>query len=352
MSCSTNTIDQMQLLARLKTRARELGFDRIGIAPATASLYRDYFRRWLDGGQAGEMKYLGQRLQQRTDPAAYLPGAVSVICAAVNYHVPLQEPAAQEASHHGRIARYALGEDYHDWLKRRLHALADWLREAAPAAQTRFCTDTAPVMEKELAARAGIGWLGKNCCVINEQIGSWLFLGEIVTTLALPADEAAVDRCGSCRRCIDACPTQAITEPYRLDARRCISYLSIEHRGAIDPELAEKFGAWIYGCDICQEVCPWNREAPAAGGSELQPRFATGTVDARELLNWTQQDYRRHLRGSAMKRAKLPMLKRNAQIALQNLEANGMDEKAGRAQRAARPATVTKMSVNPTVRRP
>jgi epoxyqueuosine reductase len=207
-------------------------------------------------------------------------------------------------------------------------------------------------MEKELAARAGIGWLGKNCCVINEQIGSWLFLGEIVTTLALAADEAAVDRCGSCRRCLDACPTAAIVEPYRLDARRCISYLTIEHREEIEPRLAEKFGDWIYGCDICQEVCPWNRQAPATSQPQLQPRFATGTVDVREVLNWTEQDYRQRLRSSAMKRAKLPMLKRNAQIALRNLEANGADEKEGRAQRAARPATVTKMSANPTLRRP
>lgn len=329
MSFPGNTIDQLQLLARLKARAGELGFDRVGIAPAAASQYRDYFKRWLEDGKAGQMSYLGRRLEQRTDPASYLPGAVSVICVAVNYQVPLQELAAPETPYQGRIARYALGEDYHEWLKTWLHTLADWVREAAPAAQTRCCTDTAPVMEKELAARAGIGWVGKNCCVINEQIGSWLFLGEIVTTAALAADESAVDRCGSCRRCIDACPTQAITEPYRLDARRCISYLTIEHRGEIDPELAEEFGAWIYGCDICQEVCPWNREAPAAGEPQLQPRFATGTLDVREVLKWTEQDYGRHLRGSAMKRAKLPMLKRNAQIALHNLEANGVNEKGG-----------------------
>jgi epoxyqueuosine reductase len=308
---SAGAADVTIALARamsVKQKTRELGFDLVGIARANPSAYRDYFRGWLDGGQAGSMGYLAQRFEERTDPAIYLPGAASVICVGINYYVPLEETEANR----GRVARYALGQDYHEILRSRLHALADWLREIEPDARTRCSVDTAPVMEKELAARAGIGWVGKNTCVINERIGSWIFLGEVLTTMELAADEAAVDRCGSCRRCIEACPTQAITEPYRLDARRCISYLTIEHRGEIEPELASKMGQWMYGCDVCQDVCPWNRAPPAATDPGLQPRLASGTLDPAQVLGWTDEDYRRELRGSAMKRVKLPMLKRNA----------------------------------------
>jgi epoxyqueuosine reductase len=298
----------------VRRKARELGFDLVGIAPAAASAHGEYFRRWLDQGQAGSMEYLAGRFEERTDPRVYLPGAQSVISVGMNYYAPLENAPANQ----GRVAKYALGDDYHEILKQRLHALADWVREIEPAAQTRCGVDTAPVMEKELAARAGIGWLGKNTCIINERIGSWIFLGEVLTTLALPADEPAVDRCGSCRRCIDACPTQAITEPYRLDASKCISYLTIEHRGEIGPELAPAMGPWIYGCDVCQDVCPWNRDPPAAAEPALKPRWADGTLDARTVLDWTEDDYRRELRGSAMKRVKLPMLKRNAEIVIEN----------------------------------
>jgi len=305
----------IQLAADLKTRAGELGFDRVGIASAQPSRYRDYLRQWLDSGQAGSMAYLASRFEERADPGAYLPGAASVICVGLNYYSPLSPP--DESSRQGRVARYALGDDYHELLKPRLHRLADWLREAAPDARTRCSVDTAPVMEKELAVRAGIGWLGKNTCVIDEQIGSWLFLGEILTTLPLPVDEPAIDRCGTCRRCIDACPTQAL-QPYQLDASRCISYFTIEHPGEIEPEMASKFGDWIYGCDICQDVCPWNRRAVESVDPRLAPRFASGTLELDAVLKWTAEDYRAQLRGSAMKRVKLPILQRNAAIASAN----------------------------------
>ncbi|HEX4055728.1 MAG TPA: tRNA epoxyqueuosine(34) reductase QueG [Tepidisphaeraceae bacterium] len=305
-----NIVGDWAIAAAVKQKARQLGFDLVGITTARSSDYRNYFRKWLDEGQAGSMGYLAGRFEERTDPTVYLPGAASVVCVGMNYYVPLEKAEPNQ----GRVARYALGEDYHEILKSRLHDLADWLRAIEPNVQTRCGVDTAPVMEKELAARAGIGWVGKNTCVINERIGSWIFLGEVLTTLALPADEAAVDRCGSCRRCIDACPTQAITEPYRLDARKCISYLTIEHRGEIEPGLASKMGQWMYGCDVCQDVCPWNRDPPAAADPALAPRWASGTVDPNRVLEWTDEDYRRELRGSAMKRAKLSMLKRNAGI--------------------------------------
>jgi epoxyqueuosine reductase len=307
------------LAGEIKQRARSLGFDLVGIAAADASRYRDYLRQWLDDGQAGTMQWLATRFDERADPRVYLQGAQSVICVAINYHVKLDELPAEERKHHGRVARYALGEDYHEHLKRRLYALADWLRSAVPEAQTRVCVDTAPVMEKDLAARAGVGWLGKNCCTINPSIGSWLLLGEIITTLDLPHDEPAVDRCGTCTRCIDACPTGAITAPYQLDARRCISYLTIEHRGEIEPTLQQQLGEWLYGCDICQDVCPWNSRAPDTTDPAFQPRFATGTLDLRQVLSWSADEYRTKLRGSAMKRVKLPVLQRNARIVAANL---------------------------------
>jgi epoxyqueuosine reductase len=310
--------DPHQLGSAIKQRARELGFDLVGIAPASPSRYRDYLRQWLDDGQAGTMHYLAARFDERIDPAQYFAGAASVICVAMNYHVRLAEgDSADPSAVAGRVARYALGGDYHEIIKDRLHGLADWLRTNA-GGQTRAAVDTAPVMEKDLAARAGVGWVGKNTCVINEGIGSWLLLGEILTTLALPPDKPAIDRCGTCRRCLDACPTNAITAPYQLDARKCISYLTIEHRGDIELALQAQMGDWLYGCDICQDVCPWNSKALEAVDPALAPRFPSGTLDVRDVLEWTADDYSNALRRSAMKRVKLPQLKRNATIVLNN----------------------------------
>lgn len=317
---ASTALDSAQLAAGIRQRARAAGFDLVGIAPADSSRYRDYLRQWLDDGQAGTMAYLANRFDERTNPSAYLPDAQSVICVAISYHVTLDELPQADRAHHGKIARYALGDDYHDYLKAKLHALADWIRQTSPGAITRACVDTAPVMEKELAARAGVGWLGKNTCILNEAIGSWLLLGEIVTTLDLPHDQPASDRCGTCTRCIDACPTGAITDAYQLDARKCISYLTIEHKGEIDDTLAAQLGDWLFGCDICQDVCPWNKRAPEATLPELRPRFPTGTIDLLDVLQWTDDDYRRELKGSAIKRVKLPVLQRNAAIALRNVK--------------------------------
>jgi epoxyqueuosine reductase len=316
-----NLIHHM-LAQAVKEKAHRVGFDLVGIASAAPSTRQEYFRNWIAEGQAGEMGYLASRLEERIEPQAYLPGAQSVICLAINYHVALEPIPEPDLAHHGKIARYALGDDYHEVMKSRLHELADWLREAAPGAQTRACVDTAPVMEKELAARAGVGWLGKNTCLINPKIGSWLLLGEILTTAPLPVDEPATDHCGTCTRCIDACPTAAITAPYQLDARKCISYLTIEHRGEIAAELEPAIGDWLYGCDICQDVCPHNRKAPLTADPALAPRFATGSLDVREVLGWSDEEYRRRLRNSAMKRTKLPVLQRNAKIVERNQQRN------------------------------
>jgi epoxyqueuosine reductase len=311
------TASTTNLADAVKREAKSLGFDLVGIAPAQASLYADYFKNWLASARHGEMDYLARRTEERLDPAKYLPGARSVICVALSYFVPAS--GAPEDQVPSRIARYALGDDYHDVLKSRLHTLADWLRQTLPNCQTKVGVDTAPIAEKELSARAGIGWIGKNTCIINERIGSWLFLGEIITTAELAPDGPAIDRCGTCTRCIDACPTDAITAPYQLDASRCISYLTIEHRSALPANLASRIGDWLYGCDICQDVCPWNSKALVTLEPRLQPRFRSGTIDALDVLSWSDEDYRRQLKGSAMKRVKLPVLKRNAQTVIDNL---------------------------------
>ena len=319
---SVQALNTRTLSNRVKERARQIGFDLVGIAPAGPSDWRGYFREWLDRGHGGEMTYLASRFDERTDPSSYFPGAQSAICVAINYYVPLEALPADRGGEQGRIARYALGDDYHELIKPRLHALADWLREELPGSRTRACVDTAPVMEKELAARAGIGWLGKNACLIHPRAGSWLLLGEILTDVALAPDKPQADHCGTCTRCIDACPTGAITAPYQLDARRCISYLTIEHRGEISGEFQEKIGPWLYGCDICQDVCPHNRNPAHGDDPALRPRFATGSLDVSEVMNWSEEDFRRNLRGSAMKRVKLPILRRNAQIVADNARRN------------------------------
>ena len=318
MNSSPLQLDRVALALRVKSAARELGFDLVGIAPAEPSKYAAYLRDWLDGGQAGEMAYLAKRFEERVRPELYIADARSVVCVAMNYYTELEPVPEADLSSHGRIARYALGDDYHELIKSKLHQLADEIRSMCPDAVTRACVDTAPVLEKELAARAGVGWFGKNSCIINPRIGSWLLLGEIITDLGLPFDEPATDHCGTCTRCIDACPTGAITAPYQLDARRCISYLTIEHRNEIAPDLQPKIGNWLYGCDVCQDVCPHNSKAVPTTHPEFRPRFATGTLDANEVLLWDDDTYRTRLRGSAMKRIKLPVLKRNAVIVATN----------------------------------
>jgi epoxyqueuosine reductase len=308
----------------VRAAARELGFDLVGIASAQPSRYREYLRQWLDDGRAGTMDWLGREFEKRGDPSAYLPGCKSVVCVALNYNVPIEKLSAEESRWHGRVARYAMGDDYHGIMTARLDKLADWICERFPGARTRRGVDTAPIGERELAARAGIGWVGKHTLVINSKIGSWLFLGEVLTTLELAPDEPAVDHCGTCRRCIEACPTGAIVGEYQLDARKCISYLNIEHRGEIEPELAGKMGDWLVGCDICQEVCPHNREAPYANDLSLRPRQKTGTLDLREVLSWRSGEANPTLSGTAIKRVKLAVLQGNARAILRRREERGM----------------------------
>jgi len=296
--------------------AAELGFDRVGIAPAGPVARQAYLREWLDRGRAGRMDYLHRYFELRADPRGLLEGARSVIVTALNYHQHAPPPG--DATPRGRIAMYAWGDDYHRLVRQRLSELADRLRRRLDEPfETRVCVDTAPLLERELAARAGIGWIGKNTMVLHQKLGSYFVLGEILTTLDLPPDQPCTDHCGSCTRCLDACPTQAFPEPYRMDASKCISYLTIELRQAIPAEFHRALGDWIFGCDICQQVCPHTRRAPVTEAFPIRPPGPYPVLA--ELLAWSEAERRVALRGSAVKRARLEMLRRNAAIALANL---------------------------------
>lgn len=328
--------------------AAAMGFALVGIAPATPSPNADHVRQWIAQGRHGEMDYLQKNLDVRLDPANLLDGARTVICVA-DKHPESTELKPQAPAPHGRIARYAFGNDYHKSMKKRLHKLADTLAEQYPTERFRSTVDTAPILERELAAQAGLGWIGKHTLLIHPQFGSYFLLGTIVTTLNLRTSEAdgyplpgipPTDHCGTCTRCIDACPTNCIstTGPRSIDATRCISYLTLEHRSPIDPSLHSPMGNWIAGCDICQEVCPHNRDRKSGiedqdektqANSRLRlsdppihsdhtPRPPAPALNLLDILGWTEDDRRQTFKGSALKRIKLGMLKRNALIALGN----------------------------------
>ena len=324
---------------RLIEQARSLGFDLCGVARAEEFPELRNLPDWLARGYAGEMRYLHDDRRQRAEDV--VPGARSVIVCALNYNAapPYSTAAAEEnfaASDaadgpRGWISRYAWGSDYHDVLAPKLKNLLAWMRaEFGEDFIAREYVDTGPVLERVAAKYAGLGWLAKNTCLINQRLGSWLFLGVIVTDLELtpslaPAEAPPRDMCGTCRRCIDACPTKAFAEPYVLDARRCIAYLTIELRGPIPEEFRAPMGSMVFGCDICQDVCPWNRKAPATSVPEFQPRPVS--PDSSEtffaprlewLLSLTEEEYRAAFRGSPVKRAKFRGLVRNACVAAGN----------------------------------
>jgi epoxyqueuosine reductase len=318
--------------AWIAERAYTLGFSLCGVAPLERFPEHAAFNEWLERGYGGAMGYLAD--PRRRDPAQVLEGARSVIVCALNYntaHPYWSEAAAAENSDgpRGWISRYAWGRDYHEVLWERLNALASALNERFPEPHcSRAYADTGPVAERVFAKYAGLGWLGKNTLLLNEKMGSWFFLGVIFTTLELTTsltrhEMPPADLCGNCRQCLDACPTGAFVEPYVLDARRCISYLTIELRGSVPEEFREAMGNNVYGCDICQEVCPYNREAPVTTVSEFEPReFRTGEGLFQPSLEWlarmSEDEFREKFRGSAMKRAKWRGLARNACIALGN----------------------------------
>jgi epoxyqueuosine reductase len=306
---------------RIKEQAHSLGFELAGIAPAGEADGFEHLQDWLAQGFAGEMDYMRRHADARAHPESILPGVRSVVMVGINYKTEAdpQESAAASASL-GRIARYAGGLDYHDVLRFRLKSLLAWIQAEVPGAHGRAVVDTAPLLERDFARRAGLGWFGKNTMLLHRRLGSYFLLGALLLDLPLSADEPfATAHCGSCRRCLDACPTEAFTGPYQLDARRCISYLTIELRGSIVEELRTGMGDWIFGCDVCQEVCPWNRKAPLGVETSLQPGVTGLQVDLLELLKLTDEEFRTRFRHTPLWRSGRSGLLRNAAIALGNI---------------------------------
>jgi epoxyqueuosine reductase len=304
---------------QIKAKALECGFDVCGIAPAADHPELGFLRDWLERGYAGEMAYLHRSAARRADVRNVLPSAQTVIVTGTLYNT--DRPYSTECADRGRaqIARYAWGDDYHDVIGARLDALLSWMRERSPEPfEARAYVDTGPVQERVYAQHAGIGWIGKNTCVISPEIGSWIFLGAIICSLPLDVDAPSLDQCGSCTLCIEACPTQAIVEPGVLDSTRCISYLTIELKGAIPDALHAGVGSHVYGCDICQEVCPWNAVAPRSDDPAWQPRPAWDRVDLLTLAGRKDDELTAALRGSPMKRTKVQGLRRNIAVALTN----------------------------------
>ena len=303
----------------IKKKARELGFDLCGIAPAGAFPELSFLREWIARGYAGEMAWMARTAERRADVRAVVPGAHSVIVTATVYNV--DRPYSTEAADPGAalISRYAWGDDYHDVLSARLAALLAWMRDtSAEPFDARAYVDTGPVQERVYAQYAGLGWIGKNTCLINERVGSWLFLSEIICTLALEPDQPSLDRCGTCTLCIEACPTGAIVQPHVLDATRCVSYLTIETRSDLPLEHRAAMGAHAYGCDVCQDVCPYNQQPVHSPDPAWHPR---PVFDAPALVDlWSRSDgeLRRLLKGSAMTRTKLTGLRRNLAVAMGN----------------------------------
>lgn len=312
----------MDLLAQaIKRWGRELGFQKTGITGTDLSLEETWLSAWLDAGMHGEMDYMARHGTARSRPQELVPGTLRIISVRLDYQPPdakdshevLDDPQA------AFISRYALGRDYHKVLRHKLQALADKITEArGNTFQYRVFTDSAPVMEVALARHAGLGWRGKHTLLLSREAGSYFFLGEIYTSLPLPVDEPESEHCGSCTRCIDVCPTQAIVAPYQLDARRCISYLTIELKGAIPEQFRRAIGNRIYGCDDCQLVCPWNKFAQVSNEADFTARNQLDHATLLDLFSWTEQEFSRRMEGSAIRRIGHERWQRNIAVALGN----------------------------------
>ena len=307
----------MSFAEKIKDKAVKIGFQKVGIARADPLVRENaHLRAWLEKGYHGEMAWMAREPEKRSDPSLLFTSARSVIVCALNYFTPHRQIEDPEK---GKISRYAWGDDYHDVVREKLNLLLSWIQSERPEAEGKVCVDTAPMMDKAWAVRTGLGWIGKHSNLITKDLGSWVFIGEIILNLELDADEDIVeDHCGSCTACLDACPTNAIVEPYVVDSRLCISYATIELR---DPELPTKIKdnleGWFYGCDICQDVCPWNRFEQPTQESRFEPRLDETVLDLNNILSMTPETYAERFRRSAMKRTKLPGMKRNA-AALKN----------------------------------
>jgi epoxyqueuosine reductase len=303
----------------IKAKAREIGFDACGIAPAADHPELHFFPEWIARGFAGSMAYLSRSVERRQDVRNVLPSARSVIVTGTVYNTDREYSIACRDRDRGHVARYAWGDDYHEVLLGRLETLLGWMRDQHPEPfDARPYVDTGPVQERVYAQHAGVGWIGKNSCVIHPQLGSFLFLAEIICSLALTPDTPAFDQCGTCTLCLEACPTRALVAPGVLDATRCISYLTIEHRGDIPETLGADVGTHVFGCDICQEVCPWNQAAPISGDPHWQPRLAWDGRRVSELAAISDAELSEALKGSAMSRAKAAGIRRNIDLARSN----------------------------------
>jgi epoxyqueuosine reductase len=298
------------LAKNIKERALFEGFNKVGIVGAEPLENEGRrLKEWLARGHHGEMSWMARDVHKRINPHEIFPQARSVVVVALNYFTPNQH---QQNPGTGKVSRYAWGDDYHDVVKTKLLSLLSWIKEQEPRAKGKVCVDIQPTMDKAWAVRAGLGWLGKHSNVITPEHGSWVFIGELLLNLELDHDtERIEDHCGTCTLCIDACPTSAITEPYVVDSNKCISYATIELRAPKLPAEMDLSG-WLYGCDICQDVCPWNRFEQASSETRFAPRDGNVDVELAELLELTPESYAARYRGSAMKRAKLSGLQRNA----------------------------------------
>jgi epoxyqueuosine reductase len=308
----------------IKAQAGLLGFTLSGVAPVAPTPEGLFYASWLERGYAGQMRYLETQKAARMDPGKLLEGARSVVVCAVNYNT--SHPYTRVDRLRAWVSRYAWGRDYHDTLKARLAELARWI-EANSRCRTRAYVDTGPVNERVFAKYAGVGWFGKNTCIINQQAGSWLFLGCILTDLELEYDTPPPDRCGTCRRCLDACPTGAFVEPYLLDSRKCISYTTIELRGPIPEAERAGIGAHLFGCDICQDVCPWNRRAPVSPDPAFQPKDGLFWPAVEALLDLPEAEWKALIRQTPLKRAKLKGLLRNLMVVAGNSGVTGLAPK-------------------------
>ncbi|MDE0469195.1 MAG: tRNA epoxyqueuosine(34) reductase QueG [Candidatus Poribacteria bacterium] len=308
------------LTQQIQAHANELGFELVGIIPVAHSETIARYREWIENGYAGKMHYLEKHLSLKTDVRQLLAEAKSVISLAMNYYTLDPPKALAQDPGRGQISRYAWGDDYHELIRERLLELVTFIKQTAESElKTRVCVDTAPIIEREYAQKAGIGWIGKNTNLIHWRSGSWYFLAEVLVNIALESDTPELrGSCGTCTRCIEACPTDAIVEPNLLDSRLCISYLTIELKESIPKALRPEIGNWIFGCDICQEVCPWNSKAVSTTEPGFQPRDGNFAPKLLSLVGMTQEEFSQQFKGSPIKRAKRRGFLRNVLVAIGN----------------------------------
>jgi len=333
------------LAGRIRAWAQELGFQQLGITDVDLGEHPDYLQRWLDAGYHGEMAYMERHRDLRAEPETLVPGTIRVLSLRMDYLSEGADPiTVLESPDKAYISRYTLGRDYHKLVRKRLAQLARRI-EAEAGGSHRAFVDSAPVLERAIAERAGLGWIAKNTMLINSQAGSWFFLGEIYTDLPLPVDAPQADKhCGSCRACLDICPTDAFTGPFELDARRCISYLTIEHPGSIDESLRPLMGNRVFGCDDCQLVCPWNKFAQATPEDDFSPRHGLDDRELVELFLWEEEEWLRRTEGSAIRRIGYERWLRNLAVALGNAPRSGAVLNALK-RRAAYPSALVREHV-------